>query len=107
MILLHVSHDLRCIFFLDSLPLSVSQNIEISGVYTRWVGEGTSELSTYSDTDKIPTVIIGENQTFKGAEDLFAQHGVELINLESEKCKQLMKDFIADRPDLWNEDIGL
>ena len=56
---------------------------------------------------KIPTVIIGENQTFKGAEDLFAQHGVELINLESEKCKQLMKDFIADRPDLWNEDIGL
>lgn len=56
---------------------------------------------------KIPKVIIGENETFQGAEDLFAQNGVELINLDSDKCKQLMKDFIADRPDLWNEDIGL
>tara|TARA_Y100000589_G_scaffold329112_2_gene374817 strand:- start:721 stop:1173 length:453 start_codon:yes stop_codon:yes gene_type:complete len=56
---------------------------------------------------RIPKVIIGENQTFKGAEDLFAQKGVELINLDSDICKQLMKDFIADRPDLWNEDIGL
>jgi cytosine deaminase len=56
---------------------------------------------------RIPTVIIGENETFMGAEELFAQHGVELINLESEVCKQLMKDFIAARPDLWNEDIGL
>lgn len=56
---------------------------------------------------RIPTVIIGENETFKGAEELFAQQGVKLINLESEVCKQLMKDFIAARPDLWNEDIGL
>ncbi len=56
---------------------------------------------------RIPKVIIGENETFMGAEDLFAQKGVELINLDSDECKQLMKDFIADRPDLWNEDIGL
>ncbi|MFG0248040.1 MAG: nucleoside deaminase [Phycisphaeraceae bacterium JB051] len=56
---------------------------------------------------RIPKVIIGENETFMGAEDHFKQHGVELINLDSDECKQLMKDFIADRPDLWNEDIGL
>lgn len=56
---------------------------------------------------RIPKVIIGENETFRGAEDLFAQNGVELINLDSDVCKQMMTDFIADRPDLWNEDIGL
>jgi len=56
---------------------------------------------------RIPTVIIGENETFRGAEELFAQNGVELINLNSDRCKQLMKNFIADKPELWNEDIGL
>lgn len=56
---------------------------------------------------RIPKVIIGENETFMGAEELFAQNGVELINLDSDVCKQLMKDFISERPDLWNEDIGL
>ncbi len=56
---------------------------------------------------RIPKVIIGENETFTGAEELFKQNNVELINLDSDECKQLMKDFIADRPDLWNEDIGL
>ncbi len=56
---------------------------------------------------RIPKVIIGENETFTVAEELFKQNNVELINLDSDECKQLMKDFIADRPDLWNEDIGL
>ena len=55
---------------------------------------------------KIPTVIIGENKNFMGAEDLFKQHGVELINLNDARCIKLMKDFIANQPDLWNEDIG-
>jgi len=56
---------------------------------------------------KIPRVVIGENQNFMGAEDLFQQHGVELINLDNDRCKQLMADFIRDKPDLWNEDIGI
>lgn len=56
---------------------------------------------------RIPKVIIGENETFMGAEDLFKAKGIELINLDSAECKQLMKEFIAERPDLWNEDIGL
>ncbi len=54
----------------------------------------------------IPRVVIGENQTFMGSEDLLRHHGVEVINLESERCVQLMRSFIADRPELWNEDIG-
>jgi len=56
---------------------------------------------------RIPRVVIGENQNFMGAEDLFRQHGVELINLNDPRCIQLMADFIRDHPDLWNEDIGI
>lgn len=55
---------------------------------------------------RIPRVIIGENQNFLGAEVLFRQHGVELTVANDESCIQLMKDFIRDHPDLWNEDIG-
>ena len=56
---------------------------------------------------KIPVVVIGENQTFKGPEDYSQSRGVKLINLESEECKQLMRDFIRNSPELWNEDIGV
>jgi cytosine deaminase len=56
---------------------------------------------------KIPRVIIGENENFLGAEDLFAARGVELTNLRHAGCTALMRRFIAERPDLWNEDIGI
>lgn len=56
---------------------------------------------------KIPKVVIGENLTFKGPEDYSQSRGVQLINVESEECKQLMRDFIQARPELWNEDIGV
>ena len=55
---------------------------------------------------RIPRVVIGENQNFTGAEDLFRGRGVELVLLNDPKCIQLMRDFIRSRPDLWNEDIG-
>ena len=55
---------------------------------------------------RIPRVVIGENQNFLGAEDLFRQHGVEVTVLQNPECIQLMKDFIRDHTDLWNEDIG-
>ena len=55
---------------------------------------------------KIPRVVIGENENFMGAEDLMLQHGVELIHMDDERCKALMKKFIDEYPDLWNEDIG-
>lgn len=55
----------------------------------------------------IPKVIVGENQTFMGEEELLRQRGVTVEVLQSAECIQLMRDFIAARPELWNEDIGV
>ena len=55
---------------------------------------------------RIPCVIVGENQNFMGAEDLFRQNGVDLTVLQDPACIQIMQDFIRDHADLWNEDIG-
>lgn len=54
----------------------------------------------------IPKVIIGENRTFLGEEELLRARGVELEVLQDAECVKLMEDFISARPDLWNEDIG-
>jgi cytosine deaminase len=55
---------------------------------------------------RIPRVVIGENRNFLGAEALFAQHGVSVSVLDDAECIALMRGFIAEHPDLWNEDIG-
>lgn len=55
----------------------------------------------------IPRVVIGENRTFLGAEDLLQSNGVEVVDLDSEECVQLMEAFIAENPELWEEDIGV
>ena len=55
---------------------------------------------------KIPRIVIGENRTFQGPEDHLRSRGVELVILDDEECIRLMRDFIAARPELWNEDIG-
>lgn len=54
----------------------------------------------------IPKVVIGENETFLGDEALLKSRGVEVIVANNETCKDLMKNFIRERPELWNEDIG-
>ena len=54
----------------------------------------------------IKKVIVGENKTFSGAEEFMKQHGVEIVNLQNEECIQLMENFIEEKPELWNEDIG-
>jgi cytosine/creatinine deaminase len=54
----------------------------------------------------IPRVVMGENRTFLGAEDLLVAHGVEVINLDVPACADLMREFIGAYPDVWNEDIG-
>jgi creatinine deaminase len=54
----------------------------------------------------IPRVVIGENETFRGPEDLLRARGVELDVVNNEECQQLMLDFIAENSVLWNEDIG-
>ena len=55
---------------------------------------------------KIPKIVIGENKTFQGPEDYVRSRGVELKILNDPECIKLMEDFIAARPELWNEDIG-
>ena len=54
----------------------------------------------------IPRVVVGENRTFMGAEDLLRNRGVEVVVADDPVCIALMTEFIAGRPDLWNEDIG-
>ncbi|HET9833095.1 MAG TPA: nucleoside deaminase [Vicinamibacterales bacterium] len=55
----------------------------------------------------IRTVIVGENQTFMGEEDLLRSRGVNVTVLQDARCIQMMTDFIRDHPQLWNEDIGI
>ena len=55
---------------------------------------------------KIPTVVIGENTTFRGPEDYLRSRIVELVILNNEECIRIMRDFIAASPEVWNEDIG-
>jgi creatinine deaminase len=54
----------------------------------------------------IKKVIAGESETFPGAREFMESHGVEVIDLDLEECKQLMREFITENPELWNEDIG-
>ena len=54
----------------------------------------------------IPKVVIGENQTFMGEERLLRDRGVEIDVLQDATCIEMMRGFIAQRPELWNEDIG-
>jgi cytosine deaminase len=54
----------------------------------------------------IPKIVVGENRTFQGPEDYVRSRGVELVIVDDEECVALMREFIAARPDLWNEDIG-
>jgi cytosine deaminase len=56
---------------------------------------------------KIPKIVIGENQTFRGPEDYVRSRGVELTIVNDPECIRLMREFIDARPELWNEDIGL
>ena len=55
----------------------------------------------------IPRVIIAENTTFQGEEDLLRSRGVEVEVLQDSACIQMMQAFIEERPALWNEDIGV
>ncbi|MFD3567226.1 nucleoside deaminase [Streptomyces sp. NPDC058667] len=54
----------------------------------------------------ISRVVVGEAETFHGGHDWLAEHGVEVVVLDDPECVALMREFIAERPALWNEDIG-
>lgn len=55
----------------------------------------------------IGTVVVGESETFQGGLDWLRENGVTVIDLESAECKALLGGFIAARPEVWNEDIGV
>ncbi|MBJ7290592.1 MULTISPECIES: nucleoside deaminase [Williamsia] len=54
----------------------------------------------------IGTLIIGEARTFQGGHDWLIEHGVDVVILDDPRCIDLMTAFIAERPEVWNEDIG-
>jgi len=54
----------------------------------------------------IGRIVVGENRTFQGPEEYVRSRGVEVVVVDDDRCVALMDEFIAERPDLWNEDIG-
>jgi cytosine deaminase len=54
---------------------------------------------------KIPKVVAGENETFPGPEEYIKDHGVELVNLNLDECKELVAIYIRDNPEIWDEEI--
>jgi cytosine/creatinine deaminase len=55
---------------------------------------------------RIGTLIVGESRTFPGGLAWLREHGVHVIDLDNQECRLLMEGFIAERPEIWNEDIG-
>jgi creatinine deaminase len=55
---------------------------------------------------EIPRIVIGENRSFQASEELLRSKGVELTVVDDAECIELMRRMIAERPALWNEDIG-
>ena len=56
---------------------------------------------------RIPKIVVGENKTFKGPEEHLLSRGVLLEVVNDQRCIDMMRDFIRENPELWNEDIGL
>jgi creatinine deaminase len=89
--------------------------LEVAGRLPASIYRRSTLYSTLSPCDmctgaillyRIPRVVIGENRTFVGGEDYLRSRGVEVVNLDSDACVDLMRDFIARHPEVWNEDIG-
>ena len=55
----------------------------------------------------IKKVIVGESRTFPGAPEFMRSHGVEVLDLSDPECVEMMEEFIREKPELWNEDIGV
>ncbi len=55
---------------------------------------------------RIGTVVVGESRTFSGGVDWLRENGVDVIDLESSACRELLEGYIAEHPEVWNEDIG-
>jgi creatinine deaminase len=89
--------------------------LEAAGRQPAFVYRRATMVTTLSPCDmctgaillyEIPRVVIGENRTFLGGEELLRSRGVEVVVLDDAECVAMMAAFIAERPELWNEDIG-
>ncbi|KAK6004091.1 hypothetical protein QM012_008941 [Aureobasidium pullulans] len=69
----------------------------------QWPSDG---FSTADYLRPVKRVVLGENKTFVGGEDYLKQRGIEVVNVNSAECEDLMKKFIKEHPEEWNEDIG-
>ena len=94
--------EMNCLRKAGRLPSSVYR---ISTMYSTLspCPMGSGAIVLY----KIPHVIVGENRNFLGAEDYMRSHGVRVDVVQDAECIQLMKKFITENPNLWNEDIGV
>lgn len=55
---------------------------------------------------RIGAVVVGESRTFQGGVDWLRENGIEIIDLDSRECRELLEGFIREHPEIWNEDIG-
>lgn len=55
---------------------------------------------------RMGAVVVGESRTFRGGLDWLREHGVEVIDLDNRECRELLEGYIAEHPEVWNEDIG-
>jgi cytosine/creatinine deaminase len=55
---------------------------------------------------RIGTVVVGESRTFQGGADWLRENGVKVIDLDNTECRELLERYIAEHPEVWNEDIG-
>ncbi|KKY16093.1 putative cytosine [Phaeomoniella chlamydospora] len=90
--------------------------LESSGRLPAKAYEGATMYTTLSPCDmctgacilyKVKRVVVGENKNFVGGEDYLKKRGVDVVVMENEECKALMKKFIKEHPELWHEDIGV
>ena len=89
--------------------------LEVAGRMPASVYRRATMVTTLSPCDmctgaillyEIPRVVIGENRTFLGGEELLRSRGVEVVVLDDAECVAMMETLIAQQPELWNEDIG-
>ncbi|HKO34621.1 MAG TPA: nucleoside deaminase [Candidatus Limnocylindria bacterium] len=89
--------------------------LEVAGRQPASVYRQSTMVTTLSPCDmctgaillyEIPRVVIGENRTFMGGEELLRSRGVEVLVLDDAECVAMMEAFIAEHPELWHEDIG-
>lgn len=55
---------------------------------------------------RIGTVVVGESRTFSGGVDWLRENGIQVVDLDSQACREVLEGFIAEHPEVWNEDIG-